>query len=117
MADYLASLVTGEVPHLDRDAWARQRESWLWQEFQRDRKFMISDRDSVRDPLASHRFRRWFANCASAPEGWPCEAGYWVGMRIAESYVARASDKRAAIRELLALQDPAAILKASEYGG
>lgn len=117
VADYLASLATGEVPHLDRDAWARQRESWLWQEFQRDRRFMLSDSDSVRDPLASPRFRRWFANCGSAPDGWPCEAGYWVGMRIAEGYVARASDKRAAIRELLVLEDPAAILKASEYGG
>lgn len=117
VADYLASLATGEVPHLDRDAWARGRESWLWHEFQRDRQFMISDSESVRDPLASPSFRRWFANCGSAPEGWPCEAGYWVGMRIAEGYVARASDKRAAIRELLALQDPAAILKASEYDG
>ena len=117
VADYLASVVTGSVPHLDRDAWARQREIWLWQEFQRDRRFMLSDSDSLKDPLASPRFKRWFANCGSAPEGWPCEAGYWVGMRIAEGYVAHASDKRAAIRELLELQDPAAILKGSAYAG
>jgi len=56
-------------------------------------------------------------NSVSAPAGWPCEAGYWVGMRIAQAYVARASDKRAALRELLALRDPAAILKASGYAG
>lgn len=37
-------------------------------------------------------------------------------MRIAEAYVERAPDKRAAIRELLELRDPAAILKASGYG-
>jgi len=116
VADYLASLTTGEVPHLDRDAWARQRESWLWQEFQRDRQFMLSDRESLKDPLASPRFRRWFANCGTAPEGWPCEAGYWIGMRIAEGYIAQASDKHAAIRELLELKDPAAILKGSAYG-
>ena len=66
--------------------------------------------------MTSPRFKRWFANCGSAPEGWPCEAGYWVGMRIAEGYVANASNKRAAIRELLEPQDPAAILKASRYG-
>lgn len=117
VADYLAALVTGETPDLRRDAWARQRESWLWQEFQRDRLAMQADSDSVRDPLASVRFRRWFANYGSAPEGWPYEAGYWVGMRIAEAYVARAHDKRAAIRDLLELRDPGAILKASGYGG
>jgi len=117
VADYLASVTTGEVPHPDRDTWARQRESWLWQEFQTDRRFMLSDSSSVKEPLTSPRFRRWFANCGSAPEGWPCEAGYWIGMRIAEAYVAHAADKRAAIRELLELQDPAAILKASKYAG
>jgi hypothetical protein len=116
VADYLAALVTGAVPNLDRDAWARHRESWLWQEFQRDRQAIQTDRDSLQNPMTSTRFRRWFANCGSAPEGWPCEAGYWVGMRIAEAYVARAHDKRAAIRELLELRDPGAILKASGYG-
>ena len=116
VADYLATLVTGAVPNLDRDGWARQRESWLWQEFLRDRQAMLADSDSVRNPLASQRFKRWFANCGSAVEGWPCEAGYWVGMRIAEAYVARAHDKRAAIHELLELRDPGAILKASGYG-
>jgi len=116
VADYLASLVTGAVPQLDRDAWARARESWLWHEFQADRQAMLADPDSLRDPGASPRFRHWFANCGSAPAGWPCEAGYWVGMRIAEAYVAHAPDQHAALRELLALRDPAAILKASGYG-
>ena len=116
VADYLATLVTGEVPDPARDTWARQRESWLWQEFQRDRQAMQVDSDSIRDPLASFRFRRGFANYGSAPEGWPYEAGYWVGMRIAEAYVAHAHDKRAAIRDLLELRDPAAILKVSGYG-
>jgi hypothetical protein len=116
VADYLASLVIGAAPHLDRDAWARQRESSLWHEFQRDRQAMLADSDSLRNPIASPRFKRWFANCGSAPEGWPCEAGYWVGMRIAEAYVAHAHDKHAAIRELLELRDPVAILEASRYG-
>lgn len=116
VADYLASLVTGEVPRLDRDAWARQRESWLWQEFQQDRQAIRNDKDSLRNPMTSPRFKRWFANYGSAPEGWPYEAGYWLGMRIAEAYVERAPDKHAAIRELLELRDPEAILKASGYG-
>lgn len=65
--------------------------------------------------MASARFKRWFANCGSAPEGWPCEAGYWVGMRIAEAYVAQASDKHAAIRQLLNIEDPSEVLNASGY--
>lgn len=115
VADYLASLVTGEIPTPDRDAWARQRESWLWEEFKRDRQFMQFDSESLRNPIASSRFKRWFVNCGSAPEGWPCEAGYWIGMRIAEAYVNRSPDKRAAIRKLIELEDPAAILKESGY--
>jgi hypothetical protein len=115
VADYLATLVTGEIPGQERDAWARAQEATLWQEFQRDRAAIKGGSD-VHKLIASPQFRRWFANCGSAPEGWPCEAGYWVGMRIAEAYVARASDKRAAIRELIELRDPDAILKASGYG-
>jgi hypothetical protein len=115
VADYLATLVTGEVPNLNRDAWARLRESWLWQEFKRDRQAMQTDSGSLQNPMGSVRFKRWFANCDGAPEGWPCEAGYWVGMRIAEAYVERSPDKRDAIRKLLELQNPADILKASGY--
>jgi len=116
VADYLATLATGAIPHLDRDAWARPQEASLWQAFQRDREAIRGSSDPVNKLIDSPHFRRWFVNCGSAPEGWPCEAGYWVGMRIAEAYVARASDQRAAIRELIELRDPAAILKASGYG-
>jgi hypothetical protein len=116
VADYLATLVTGAIPHLDRDAWARPQEAKLWQEFQQDRMALKGSSDDVNKLIASPHCRRWIATCHSAPAGWPCEAGYWIGMRIAEAYVAQAADKRAAIRELIALRDPAAILKASGYG-
>jgi hypothetical protein len=116
VADYLATLVTGAIPHLDRDAWARPQEAALWQAFQRDRAAIRGSGDGLNKLVASPHFRRWFANCGAAPDGWPCEAGYWIGMRIAEAYVARAADKRAAMRELIELRDPDAILKASGYG-
>ena len=116
VADYLATLVTGAIPHRDRDAWARPQETSLWQAFQRDRLAIKGSGAGVDNIIATPQFRRWFANCGSAPEGWPCEAGYWIGMRIAEAYVAQAPDKRAAIRELIELRDPAAILQASRYG-
>lgn len=111
--DYLASLVTGRIPGPERDGWAREREAWVWSEFQKDRA-LITDPE---DPATEAVFRRWFANYGAAPVGRPSELGYWVGMRIAERYVAQAADKQAAIEELIALSNPQAILAASGYNG
>lgn len=116
VADYLATLVTGEIPVQQRDAWARPKEAWLWQEFERDRKALQGGFPGWDKLVTDPRFTRWFSNCRTPPEGWPCEAGYWIGMRIAEGYVRRAPDRYAAVRELLILNDPGAILKASGYG-
>lgn len=43
------------------------------------------------------------------------DMGYWVGARIARSYYERATDKRAAVRELLFLPDPERLLAESGY--
>lgn len=115
--DYLASLVTGASPSPERDAFARPRERALWAQFQRDRQTLLarSSGELSRDSAAGQAFYRWFANYRRAPDDWPHEVGYWVGMRIADHYVARAEDKAQAIRELLELKDPQAILTASGY--
>lgn len=116
-ADYLAALVTGSVPGPERNEWASAREGWLWQEFNRDRtrvqnsvvgEFALND-----DGRAA--FGRWVGNYGNAPDGWPHEAGYWVGMRIAMAFVERSEDRAAAIRRLIKLDDPAAILRESGY--
>lgn len=111
--DYLASLVTGEVPGPERDDWARAHERWLWTQFQSDRARLRTSGSNGDSSV----FRRWFANYGNAPEGWQAEAGYWIGMRIAEQYVAQADDKPHAIRELIAMENPQAILRASGYDG
>ncbi|MGX7896854.1 hypothetical protein [Tsuneonella sp. HG222] len=110
-ADYVASLVTGSIPDAERAQWAAARADWVLAQF-------AADRAIVMDPARSQAerdtaFRRWFANAGRSPVGWPSELGYWVGMRIAESYVARADDPHAAIRTLLSFDDPAAILTGS----
>lgn len=117
--DYLAGLVTGQVPEPQRHAWASAREAWLWAEFQKDRAIAMGggDKTGEAEKVVNRSVRRWFGNYQNAPAGWPHEAGYWIGMRIAERYVAQAADKQAAIRELIDLSDPPAILAASGYQG
>jgi hypothetical protein len=115
--DYLASLVTGAQPNPARDAWARGQEAKVWADFQKDRATLLarSSDDFSKQPAQAAAASRWFYNYGKAPEGWPFEAGYWVGMQIAAAYVAQATDKRAAINDLIEAKDPAAILKASGY--
>ncbi|WP_298307913.1 hypothetical protein [uncultured Erythrobacter sp.] len=110
-ADYLAALVTGTVPDPSRDDWASANRHFVLQEFTRD---LAKVRDAGLDAdLRNAAFFRWFANAGSSPEGWPSELGYWVGMQISKGYVENAPDRRAAIRELLAFNDPAEILARS----
>lgn len=110
-ADYLALLVTGEVPDPARAEWARANEAFVWAEFARD---MASARDTgLGEAQRYAALRRWVGNAGSPPEGWPSELGYWVGMRIAEGYVENAPDRHEAIRELLRFDDPRAVLAQS----
>jgi hypothetical protein len=115
--DYLASLVTGAQPNPAREAWARAQEAKVWADFQKDRATLLArtSDDFSKQPAQAAAASRWFYNYGRAPEGWPFEAGYWVGMQIAAAYVAQAADKRAAINDLIEAKDPAAILKASGY--
>lgn len=116
-ADYLASVVTGVSPSPSREGWAAPKEAWVWQQFQQDRVIV---KKAVVGPWkfkdeGNAAIRRWIGNYGNAPEGWPFEMGYWVGMKIAAAYVAKAEDKRAAIESLIALDDPVSILQISGY--
>ncbi len=115
--DYLASLVTGAQPNPAREDWGRGREAAIWADFQKDRATLLArtSDDFSKQPAQQAALNRWFYNYGRAPEGWPFEAGYWVGMQIAAAYVAQATDKREAINDLIEGKDPAAILKTSGY--
>lgn len=110
-ADYIAHLVTGSVPDPARAKWARENEELVWREFAADIRIW-------RDPAIGmgrkmQAYTRWIGNAGNPPDGWPSELGYWVGMRIAEGYVANAPDRQAAIRELLEFDNPSAVLAQS----
>lgn len=117
--DYISKLVTGQVPNHQRYEWAKEREDWVWQQFQEDREIVrkgTNTKGEMNDK-AMAAFRRWFMNAGSPPAGWPDELGYWVGMRIAEAFVSASPDQRKAIDELLEAKAPGAILSRSGYNG
>lgn len=114
VADFMAWMATGAVPDPARAEWAEPREAEIWAEFSKDRIAVKAlsgdDRRAKESP-----YRRWLINAGSAPEGWPSELGYWVGMRICQAYFDGAKDKRQAIKDLMALKDPLEILEKSGY--
>lgn len=118
-ADFIAGIVTGQTPDPQRAAWAAPREVELWAEFQQDMaKTRGVDLGAEPEPKAAvAAYLRWLANYKDAPPGWPYELGYWVGMRIWQSYYDRATDKRQAIRDMLDFEDAGTMLKRSGYAG
>ncbi len=111
-ADFIATLVTGRQINPDRAAWAASREAELWRQFEADLATTRGVKWSKRKwgtPVAAS-FDRWIGNYGSAPQGWPVEAGYWMGQRIWQRWYDRQPDKRVALREMLTMTDPAAIV-------
>src|SRR5213076_2970334 len=107
IADFLSELAVGPwAANTPRQIYGRAYEHDVWVDFQ-DEMEMASD--SI--------IRTWMYNGMVPPDKnhGAVDIGYWVGYRIAAAYYARAADKRAAVRELLELRDPVAVLRESGY--
>lgn len=105
-ADFIMGRLLGADTSVDatRRAYGVAHEAALWRRFQDDVAADKGDAD-------------WLFNGGHQPAGEPPDMGYWLGRRICESYYAHAADKAQAIRTLLLLKDPKAILKDSGYDG
>jgi len=102
IADFLGQLTSGELIARMKEthAWANARERDLWTEFQKD----MDGKDTS----------RWLYG-TSGGNGRPVDLGYWMGFRIGEAYFKNAPAKDAAVRDMLAIRDCGAFLKASRY--
>jgi len=100
VAELVAKLTTGEVSNSHLAKWTRGRE------LQIDAAFLKE--------VDSSDLSHWLYNGEGTPEK-PGDLGYWVGYRIAKAYYDKAHDKRAALKALLELKDPKAILAASGW--
>ncbi|HXG96430.1 MAG TPA: hypothetical protein VNJ06_04870 [Gemmatimonadales bacterium] len=107
IADFVSELAVGPwAANTPRQVYGRAHEHEVWVDFQ-----------GVMEIAGDSIIRTWMYN-GMVPAGQnhgAVDIGYWVGYRIAGAYYARAADKRAAVRELLELKDPEAILRASGY--
>ena len=117
-ANFLGAIVTGDDPSGSDNAWAMQRDASLFKQFFADRATAKAHWPAGKDPdsIGAQAATRWFWN-TPAPDGRPADLGYWIGQRIADAYYRRQSDRRAAIRVILEMRDPDALLRESGYGG
>ena len=100
-ADFLSELISGK--HIINPAYAYgdAHEKALWTEFQA--------------AMDSTKTSDWLYQGDRAPPGRPADLGYWMGYKISKAYYEHASDKRAAVKDILLFRDARAFLAASGY--
>lgn len=100
-AEFIGELISGSVSYRHLASWARGREKDTEAAF-------LADKDEK--ALGS----KWLYNGKGTPER-PGDLGYWVGYRIAKAYYRNATDKQAAVREIIEVQDADAFLEKSGW--
>ena len=98
IAEFTAELISGEVAYSQFAASTKGHEREIESAFVAD-----EDKTDLSD---------WIDN--STPEK-PRDLGYWVGYRITKSYYQNATDKRQAVREILEMTNPKALLANSGW--
>lgn len=101
-ADFLAEVISGK--HIINPAYTYgdAHERALWSEF--------------KAAMDSTNTGAWMYQGDRAPPGRPADLGYWMGYKISKAYYDRASDKHAAVKDILLFTDAKAFLAASGYG-
>ena len=100
VAELIAELTTGSVGNPGLARWTNGKEAEIETAFVRD--------------MDSTDLSKWAYNYRAGSDE-PYDMGYWVGYRIAKAYYLRSDDRKAALRQLIELQDPKAILAASGW--
>jgi len=100
-ADFVCSLVLkGKFPNDFLHPLADPQEKLIWQEFKQE---MMSDHTG-----------KWLYKRITQPESLT-NLGYYIGYKIVESYFNHNGAKAKALQEIIELQDPLALLTASDY--
>lgn len=99
-ADFLVNLIAGDFCNRDLHQYANPMERRLWNEF--------------RAEMHKDHTHNWVYN-GGADTDRPADLGYYIGYKIVESYYNNATDKDAAIREIIEIRDFDAFLEWSRY--
>ena len=97
-AEFIAELTSGQTGYAHFPALTRGREKEIETAFAAD----VDQTD----------LSRWVDNSTMEQGN---DLGYWVGYRIVKAYYQRSTDKRRAVREILAMTDPKAFLARSRW--
>lgn len=100
VAELVGQLTSGQVSNVHLQTWTAGHTKEIDQRFLAD----VDKKD----------ISAWLYNGVGTPDK-PGDLGYWVGYRIAKAYYDKAADKRAALRTLLDLRNPTAILAESGW--
>jgi hypothetical protein len=103
IAEFIGALAAGEPTYRDFFRVWQADEATYFAEFLREK-----DGTDI---------SRWLYNQGRTAPGRPGDLGYFIGYRIAQAYYLKATDKAQAIRDLITLRDPAALLAQSGYAG
>lgn len=98
-ADFIGELISGVNINPPAQAYGRAHEHELWGEFRR--------------VMHDANYLPWMY--VQRSDGLPNDLGYFMGYRIAQAYYERAADKRAAVRDIILMRDPADLLARSGY--
>jgi len=99
-AELIAEVISGDVANAGHAEWTRGKEAAIETAFTRD--------------MDSTELSNWLFNYRSDSDQ-SYDLGYWVGYRIAKSYYLKSTDRKAAFRDIIEIDDPKAFLAASGW--
>ena len=97
-ADFLAELISGKHINGHVHEYANPREKELWLEF--------------KEKMNGKDYAGWLY---SGSKGRPHDLGYWMGYKITKAYFDKATDKKAAVKDMLNIKDFTRFLDESGY--
>jgi hypothetical protein len=100
-ADFIAEMIAGNEIDEDIKPYGDSHEAELWKKFQQEMK--------------SNDFHAWLYNGGDEKRVGPPDLGYYMGYKICQSFYEISPDKAAALKTIIAMKDPDAILAQSAY--
>ncbi|MCI1268138.1 MAG: DUF2268 domain-containing putative Zn-dependent protease [Saprospiraceae bacterium] len=102
VANFIGELITGTTNYGETDTYGYAHEAELWNEF--------------KSTLCAANTDNWLYNGGNSNNR-PADLGYFIGYRIAKTYYQKANDKKQAVIDLIAIDDPLSLLAKSGYDG